>query len=377
MGYAVAIPVFAPLFLSPSTWLAKPFPFETRAFLLGLALTLYAFAQFLGASFWSKLSSSQGVSKVLSITLLLTAVSHLMVGFGLFHEHLGLLFCGRALGGFSAGNASLATLAFSSPEPNSPAAHHSWPWPLLTGALGLSVGPLLAGVLADKNLLDWFHNALPFWAMSAIVLVNLVGFRLVAPQDDLFVSSATLGPLKSIKVVWVAMHDKVLRRGALGLFSFFVSWFLFVQYLSVFLLMRFGLTEHQIGVAFFAMGILWMLASFLTIKRARTLAFVGALALAGSLLEVHWAIFAMLIALFVVTTSFFWAHMGIFFAHVPNDEDIIETTPLFSILSAPAAFLATALGALLLLGNDWLALVASALAMLLCALFLTELPHRD
>jgi len=341
MGYAIVLPIFAPLFLSSHSGWLNNYSYETRCAFLVLLLFGYTFAHWLGSSFFSYLAILKGRRPVLLITLALTSLAYATTAFGFLHEHLALVYLGRFLGGFSAGNYSFFYKL-----------QESVANPMLAGGLGLIIGPLIVGILVDEALHVWFFNALPFWIMSCLTFVNLI---LVAVQkrteDQTFAHFNTFLNLKeSLKILFSQWKIKTWSRSCSAAFLFLLAWFSLIQFASAFLFMRFNLSESGLGFAFALLGVGWCAGQFF--RKLYALSFfilVAGLCIFISIFTENLISFLLFMAVVTIICSYTWANLGLFFKNVANEENADDIT-LFVVLNITfAALLSTLLSGTLLL----------------------------
>ncbi|HEU5086091.1 MAG TPA: TCR/Tet family MFS transporter [Roseiflexaceae bacterium] len=139
----------------------------------GYFVALFSAMQFLFAPALGGLSDQYGRRPVLLLSLFSAAINYVLLAVA---PNLTLLFVGRVLAGVSAANITAANAYIadiSLPE------QRARNFGLLGAAFGIGfiVGPLLGGVLGS------FGERVPFWAASALTLVNALYGLFVLPES--------------------------------------------------------------------------------------------------------------------------------------------------------------------------------------------------
>ena len=162
LGIGIIIPIIAPLLLNEDTpLLPASATFQERTFIMGLLISSFSIAQFFGSSVLGSLSDRFGRKPVLLASITGTMLGYSLLGIGIVTGQLWLLFVGRILDGFMAGNLAVMYSAIADiSEPSSKSKNFG-----LVGAafgLGFVIGPFAGGQLANNQLVSWFNYATPF-----------------------------------------------------------------------------------------------------------------------------------------------------------------------------------------------------------------------
>ncbi len=294
LGVGIIIPIIAPLFLDTEHHLLPDhFSFQQRTILIGLLLSSFSFMQFFGASFLGALSDKYGRKPVLFGSILATAVGYLILGAGIELGMAWMLFAGRMLNGFCAGN--LAVI-YSSIADISKADAKSRNFGMVGAAFGIGfvIGPFLGGQLADSSLVSWFNYATPFWFAALLGGINLllIHFRFRETIGQRF--NRSLNFTTGIRNLRTAFTNPSLRNIFMVSFLFIFGFTFFTQFIQVYLIEAFDYREADIGQLFAYIGI-WIALTQGVIIRPLSKRFAPAQVLNFTLLLLAFAMIALLL----------------------------------------------------------------------------------
>ncbi len=256
LGFGIAIPLFAPLFLNADGILPASYPLAMRTLLLGLMIAAYPVMQFFGAPMLGALSDRIGRKKVFLISLAGTCAGYILTGLGVFLGNIWLLFLSRALDGFTGGNISVALSSIADISEGKAKARN---FGLIGMAFGLGFihGPYAGGKLADPGVFSWFTFATPFWFAAILTLVNIV-FVVFAFKETLRTPiAAPISVLTGFRNLSKAFALPNLRAMFLVSFLLIFGFNFFTQFFQVFLIEKFNYGQSQIGNLFAYIG-LWI-----------------------------------------------------------------------------------------------------------------------
>ncbi|NGX37551.1 MAG: hypothetical protein K1000chlam2_00707, partial [Chlamydiae bacterium] len=310
-GLAIVYPIFSPLFLNPHLeLLGTHFTFFHRTLLLGLLIASFPLAQFFGAPFIGAFSDRVGRRKMFIVTISGGIIGYIMTGLGIHFQEIHLLWIGRVLAGFFAGNLTLCLAAIADITAKKGERTRNFGWVGTLGGLGFVLAIFAGGSLSNPNLNAFFHPEIPFFLtgfLSAVNLCLIIHFykesHTVKPHDKI----AFFKALKNIKT---AITTKQVRAIYFAYFFFIVCWFTSMQFLSAYLLTDYSVSLNVITFAFIMIAITWSLANFLInpllsriVSPSKTF-FMGMLFLSIFLyltLIPHQPLFLFLIHFFVIT----------------------------------------------------------------------------
>lgn len=255
LGVGIIIPIIAPLFLDVQHHLLPDhYSFSDRTVMMGLLISSFSFMQFFGSSFLGALSDRFGRKKVLFASIAGTAIGYLILASGIELGMPVLLFAGRMLNGFCAGNLAViysAIADISTPE------EKSKNFGLVGAAFGIGfvIGPFMGGQLADDELVSWFTYATPFWVAASLSLLNLVLIALRFTETIGQKVNRSLNFTKGIINLKTAFTHPQLRIVFLISFLFIFGFTFFTQFIQVYLIEAFDYKQSDIGQLFAYMGI--------------------------------------------------------------------------------------------------------------------------
>ncbi|HSB46795.1 MAG TPA: MFS transporter [Candidatus Bilamarchaeum sp.] len=254
LGFGIAIPVLAPLFLDPSSpVLSTGMELSSRTFLLGLLLASYPLAQFFGAPIIGGLSDHYGRKKLLLLSLAGTFAGYVLFAAGIMAGSLPLLFLGRIIDGFTGGNISIALSAIADiSDPRAKSRNFG-----LVGmvfGLGFIVGPFVGGKLADPSVVSWFSYSTPFLFAALLSLLNILLVSLGFPETLTTRSKTPVDPLMGVRNIVRAFSMPNLRAIFLVVFLLTFGFNFFTQFFPVFLIEKFSFTQSTVGDTFAYVG---------------------------------------------------------------------------------------------------------------------------
>ncbi len=266
LGLTLIIPIFAPMLTESNAVLGPEVSEETRNLLYGVLIATFPFFQFLGAPLLGTLSDRIGRKPVLYLTLGGALISYLITAVGVVQGQLWMLFMGRVVQGFSAGNLSVIYSAIADISEEGEKAKNFG----LVGAafgIGFVIGPLVGGILSDPSYVSWFSFATPFFFAAALVALNLLLVWRIFPETNQSPNlQAELTPWKGFQNLARAFSDPSLRSIFTVVFLFTFGFTFFTQMIQLFLIKRFDFDQSDIGELFGFVGILLALTQGLIVR---------------------------------------------------------------------------------------------------------------
>ncbi|MCA8879347.1 MAG: MFS transporter [Rhodobacteraceae bacterium] len=234
IGQGLVFPIINGLIMEPTAgFLPEATSMNDRHFDYGLVIGMFFLAWFLGVVYIAKLSDAIGRKKALLICLGGALVGYALSIAALTMNSLWLLILGRAVTGFTAGNQPIAQAAMVDGSRN-PAERDRNMGLILTGvSIGLVGGPIIGGILTDKNLIGPIASySLPLYAALGLVALTMVlvifFFHDMRTERRPFV----FRPLDVIDSLWqVRNHPIVLRLMPVYIFFMIanVTFYVFVD----------------------------------------------------------------------------------------------------------------------------------------------------
>lgn len=261
VGVGVVIPILPSIILDPASNLVPEFwSAGTRTTVLGLMLGAFPIFSFIGAPILGTLSDIHGRRKILGISIFGTFIGYIIFAAGLLTGQLWMLFAGRILDGFTGGSIAVANSAIADISPNPTERAKNFGLIGMAFGIGLVIGPAIGGILSDPNILPWFNNALPFWFIASLSLVNLalVYWKLDETYKPNVLTKVSL--FLGIQHIKKAFQIKRLRLMFVLTFLHQFGFFFYAYMFPVFLLQKFDFSTSEIGAMYAYIGI-WIAIS--------------------------------------------------------------------------------------------------------------------
>ena len=254
LGFGIAIPVLAPLFLDPnSPIMPLGAALGERTMMLGLLLAAYPLAQFFGAPILGGLSDHHGRKKMILIPLAGTFSGYIIFAAGIMSGSLPLLFVGRLLDGFAGGSISIALSAIadiSDPKEKS----RNFGLVGMVFGLGFILGPFVGGKLADPSVLSWFNYSTPFLFAALLSILNIALVAWGFPETLKTRSKTPLDLFMGVRNIKRALGMPNLRTIFTVVFLLTFGFNFFTQFFPVFLIEKFSFTQSSVGDTFAYVG---------------------------------------------------------------------------------------------------------------------------
>ncbi|MGB2693261.1 MAG: MFS transporter, partial [Thermodesulfobacteriota bacterium] len=182
VGYSLTITILTPLILEEGQALLNSLPFTSDpTIILGFVLAIYPVGQFFGAPIMGALSDRFGRKPILLISLIITTLCFGGLAYAIQIQNLSVFIVISLIMGLAEANIATAQSAVAdvTTEENRT---RMFAYINLSASGAFVIGPLLGGVLANPNLVSWFNNSTPYWAVF-ILLIFTVIFMFVAFKE--------------------------------------------------------------------------------------------------------------------------------------------------------------------------------------------------
>lgn len=161
-GISMPYLIFPALFLNPVYSILPPdWSESSHALFLGITLAAYPFGQFIGAPILGALSDDYGRKQVLAGSLVIAAFCNLFTGFAIEWHSLAMLIASRFTAGIMEGNIAIARAMAADIKTISK--HKSFGKLNASASIAYLLGPLLGGLMTDKNVLEELTPSVPFY----------------------------------------------------------------------------------------------------------------------------------------------------------------------------------------------------------------------
>lgn len=264
IGFGIVTPVLAPMIRHVTSLLGQSgSSLIDRHLMYGLVLAVYPLSYIVGAPLLGSSSDRWGRKPLLVFCLLGSLLGFIGYALSLNLHSLSLLIAGRVLTGVTAGSQGIAQAAMADISDNSRDKAINIGLIAIAMTLGLVLGPLLGGVLADNDLVAWFHLATPFYCVIVLCLINLV--LLLWGVSDTASSRNTSHQTEptNIKQGLKLIIKTPFVMSLLGVFFLFeIGWSLYYQNLPIVLVNQFHASQLQIGLFLAYVGLMLCVGLF-------------------------------------------------------------------------------------------------------------------
>ncbi|HEX4840268.1 MAG TPA: MFS transporter [Rhabdochlamydiaceae bacterium] len=194
IGISMPYLIFPALFLNPHyAILPASWGPSSHALFLGITLAAYPLGQFVGSPILGTLSDEYGRKQLLSASLLIAAGCYLLTGFAIAWKHLGLLIVSRFMAGIMEGNIAVARAMAADIKTISK--HETFGKINAAISFAYLLGPLLGGLLSDKNLLESLTASTPFYFICVL-------FLCLAGLSALVLDKSVVSPTTVVRTFW-------------------------------------------------------------------------------------------------------------------------------------------------------------------------------
>jgi MFS family permease len=194
MGISMPYLIFPALFLNPHyAILPASWSISSHALFLGITLAAYPLGQFVGSPILGTLSDEYGRKQLLSLSLLIAAACYLFTGFAIAWKHLWLLIASRFMAGMMEGNIAVARAMAADLKTISK--HEAFGKINAAISIAYLLGPLLGGLLSDKNLSESLTISTPFYFICIL-------FLCLACISALVLDKSVVSPTTVVRTFW-------------------------------------------------------------------------------------------------------------------------------------------------------------------------------
>ncbi len=257
--------IFTPLVIQTDSPLISPaLSSAKRNLILGFLFAAYPASQFFGAPILGDLSDHFGRKKILIISTFATAFCFFLTAMSILLHHLVWLFISRFVGGFFAGNASLAQATVSDLLP---AKKKSSGMALFTIVGGLSwiLGPFLGGVLSNPKILPWFNYSVPFWFLGLLFLLCTALLLATLETQSKNAEKTKLSIIGSIKNLVSIFHVRIIvipfATASIAMFA----WMIIQSFSAPYLMEHFKYSFHAINYVYAYYSFFWLLGGLFSL----------------------------------------------------------------------------------------------------------------
>jgi DHA1 family tetracycline resistance protein-like MFS transporter len=236
VGASIGVPIFTPLLIGDSMGTIVPDEWtqQSRSILLGILIAVYPLGQFFGSPILGRISDRLGRRPAMIYTLFGAAFGCLITAYAIYSKNIPLLLISRLVTGFLEGNIAVARSSIADVSDGS-TKHKNFGRIAAVGTAGITIGPIIGGVLADNSVASYLNPYVPFYFSALLlfvlaVITALFFIETLAPRD----TSATEEESTAGQSRVFAMIDRLGHTPALR--HFLILWVLIVVVIDLFFL---------------------------------------------------------------------------------------------------------------------------------------------
>lgn len=257
-GQAVIFPIFTALILKPHL-LGNELPFLHQTALLIALTATFPLARIFGSPILGELSDRIGRRKVFMMTVSGAIVGYFLSGLAIHLGMLPLLWAGRVISGFFAGNltlclAAIADISYSKEE----RVRHFGVVGTL-GSLGFVFAILSGALLANSRVDDFYHPEFPLFIAAFLSAINFFLIVLFFKESHL---TRHWGKINFFKGVKKALCSQGIFNIIVVYFFFTLCWATSLQFLSTYLTDIYQIASAKLPYFFVSAALLWAFSNF-------------------------------------------------------------------------------------------------------------------
>jgi DHA1 family tetracycline resistance protein-like MFS transporter len=278
VGYSLTITILTPLILEEGHTVLSSLPFTADpTIVLGIVLAIYPIGQFFGAPVVGALSDRFGRRPILLISLSITTICFGGLGYAIHIHNLSLFIVISLIMGLAEANIATAQSAVAdvTAEENRT---RMFAYINLSASGAFIIGPLLGGVLADPDLVPWFSNSTPYWAVFVLLILTVIFTSVVFKETRLKEKRTGVSYLEAFTNLATVFKPGWLRVIYLVNFLIYLAIFGFFRAFPMYLVENYGMdvTELAKYIAWNAVpvviGSLWLTGYLSRLHAPRTIA---------------------------------------------------------------------------------------------------------
>lgn len=251
IGISLPLPLLGPLLLSE----ASPFALAEnhRYLFLSLALAAFPLGNLIGAPLMGFFSDRLGKKKMLVGGLIGGCFFYLLTGLSIAQGNILLLLVARCLCGLCEGNSAIAQsyIAKSASAKEKPRLFGAM---IAVISVGYVAGPLVGGFLSNANFIPFASNSLPFYFVAGIIGLTVILVACTFESDSASDPSIQAGFVDGMKDI---LKETIFTRLLFLALFLAMGRALFIDFLSSFLTIRFGVASDQTTWLWMLIAAVW------------------------------------------------------------------------------------------------------------------------
>lgn len=259
-------PLLPALFVAgPDSILAPVITNQTRYFLFGLTQGIVFIAMFFSSPILGDLSDQIGRKKILIVSLFGAFIGYLLSVAAVLMHNVTMLIISRFIAGLTAGSVSAAKAAVIDVSTDKNRTTNI-SYIIFAISLGCIAGPLISGILSNSHWVSWFHLTTPLYFAAIISFLNMVFLYIVFKEDYKPSSKKPIKLFSGLTSLVAAFKIPQLRGLSLTFLLMQFGWSIYIQFIALFLTLRYHFTPSEIGLFMTLTGIGFSLAFIYILK---------------------------------------------------------------------------------------------------------------
>ena len=252
-------PLLPDLFInSRDSILSSDVTTKTRYFLFGAAQAIVFIAMFFSSPILGDLSDRLGRKRIMIISLLGAFIGYLLSVIAILFHAVSLLLIGRLIAGLTAGSISAAKAAMIDISTDESRTTNIG-YVLFGISLGSILGPLISGVLSNSHWVSWFDFTTPLYFAALLSFLNVIYLH-IAFKETYTPQSKPIKLLSGLTAFASSFMMPRIRGLSITFFFMQLGWSTYVQFISIFLTLRYQFNPHEIGIYMALTGLGFTLA---------------------------------------------------------------------------------------------------------------------
>jgi MFS transporter, DHA1 family, tetracycline resistance protein len=255
MGFGLVLPLLPNIFIGGNNGLmpANCTPMLKNV-IYALAFIVWPLGSFFGNPILGRLSDRYGRKTILTTCLTLSGISYIICGLAIVCQSVTMFILGRLISGFFCGSydiAQAATVDISTPENKV----RNMSWISFAVAIGIIIGPVLATVTSNQNIIPGVSVITPFWIAGGLSILNALFMIILFHETNQICDKTKIKLLNLFSSFTFIFKDKrVVLFGAVT-FLYSLSWGLYIVAMPLVLKDHFGYGIMGCGILFSLMGL--------------------------------------------------------------------------------------------------------------------------
>jgi MFS family permease len=253
-------PLMPALFVdNPNSILSPDISNALRYFLFGLTQAIVFIAMFFSSPILGDLADRLGRKKIIMVSLGGALAGYLLTVAAIVIHSISLLLVGRFIAGLTAGSISAAKAAvidISSDETRTT----NIGYVLLALSLGSILGPLISGILSNSHWVSWFGLTTPIYAAALLSFINVIYLHFAFTEKYKPSIDKPIEPLSGLRDFAASFVTPGIRGLAVSFFLMQLGWSTYIQFISLFLALKYQFNPHEIGIYMAITGLGFTLA---------------------------------------------------------------------------------------------------------------------